>query len=72
MSEDELEHYNLLKESGAPEWDVFDAEGRFLGIVSMPQRFAPRVYRDGKIYGVWRDELDVQYVMRLGIVEGES
>ena len=61
-----------MEESGAPDWDVFDAEGRFLGIVSMPPRFAPRVYRDGKINGVWRDELDVQYVMRLGIVEGES
>ncbi|NIM51868.1 MAG: hypothetical protein GTO22_21930 [Gemmatimonadales bacterium] len=68
LSDEELEQYNLLEDTGAPEWDVFDAEGRFLGVVSMPKRFAPRVFRDDKIYGVWRDELDVQYVMRLRVV----
>jgi hypothetical protein len=68
LSDEELEQYNVLEDTGAPEWDVFDAEGRFLGMVSMPRRFAPRVFRDDKIYGVWRDELDVQYVMRLRVV----
>jgi hypothetical protein len=68
LSDEELERYNVLEDTGAPEWDVFDAEGRFLGVVSMPRRFAPRVFRDNKIYGVWRDELDVQYVMRLRVV----
>ena len=68
LSDEELEQYNLLEDTGAPEWDVFDAEGRFLGVVSMPRRFAPRVFRDDKVYGVWRDELDVQYVMRLRVV----
>ncbi|NIM50623.1 MAG: hypothetical protein GTN62_09865 [Gemmatimonadales bacterium] len=68
LSEEELEQFNLLEDSGAPDWDVFDSEGRFLGVVSMPRRFAPRLFRDNNIYGVWRDELDVQYVMRLRIV----
>jgi hypothetical protein len=68
MSEEELENYNLLEESGAPDWDVFNSEGRLLGRVTMPDRFAPRVFQDENIYGVWRDELDVQYVMRLRIV----
>lgn len=72
LSEEELEDYNLLEESGAPDWDVFDAEGRFLGVVTMPERFAPRIIREEKIYGVWRDDLDVQYVVRLGIVGPES
>ena len=34
----------------------------------MPERFAPRVFMGDKIYGVWRDELDVQYIVRLRIV----
>ena len=52
---------------GSPEWEVFDAEGRFLGVVTMPDRFRP-VNTDGdEIYGVYRDELDVQYVMRLQV-----
>ena len=68
LSEEELESYNLIEDSGAPDWDVFDSEGRFLGVVSMPERFAPRVFMGDKIYGVWRDELDVQYIVQLRIV----
>ena len=36
----------------------------------MPPRFKPRMFREDKIYGVWRDDLDVQYIVRLRIVEG--
>jgi hypothetical protein len=68
LSAEELETFDLLQDTGAPDWDVFDAQGRFLGIVSMPPRFAPRLIRDDDIYGVWRDDLDVQYVVRLRIV----
>jgi hypothetical protein len=68
LSEEQLESYNLFEDTGAPEWDVFDADGRLLGVVSMPERFAPRLFRGDKVYGVWRDELDVQYVMRYRIV----
>jgi hypothetical protein len=67
-TEEELEQFNLIEEAGAPDWDVFDADGRYLGVVTMPPRFQPRSFDDGHIYGVWRDELDVQYVMRLRIV----
>jgi hypothetical protein len=34
----------------------------------MPPKFAPRLIRGNQIYGVWRDELDVQYVTRLRII----
>ncbi|NIM48882.1 MAG: hypothetical protein GTN62_03745 [Gemmatimonadales bacterium] len=68
LTEEELEQFNLIEDAGAPDWDVFDAEGRYLGTVPMPLRFAPRLFRGNKIYGVWRDELDVQYAMRLRIV----
>ena len=57
-----------LEDLGAPEWDVFDAEGRFLGVVTVPDRFTPSLFRDDRIYGVWRDELNVEYVVRLRIV----
>lgn len=53
---------------GAPEWDVFDAEGRFLGVVTLPARFATRHVEGDRLYGIWRDELDVPYVMRLRVV----
>ena len=68
MSDEELENYNLIEESGAPDWDVFNSDGQLLGRVTMPDRFAPRVFRNDKIYGVWRDEMDVQHLMRLRIV----
>jgi hypothetical protein len=60
--------FDNIRDGGAPEWDVFDLEGRFLGVVTMPERFAPSMFRDRMIYGVWRDELDVEYVLRLRIV----
>ncbi len=53
---------------GAPEWDVFDSAGRFLGVVTMPPRFTPTEFRGNKIYGVLRDESDISYAVRLRIV----
>jgi hypothetical protein len=53
---------------GAPDWDVFDSEGRYLGVVTLPDRFEPVEFAEEDVYGVWRDELDVEYVMRLKVV----
>ncbi len=71
MSEAELstlDPYWNEDEASAPDWDVFDSEGRYLGVVTMPRLFTPKIFRDDKIYGIWRDELDVQYVVRLRVV----
>lgn len=68
LSEEELADFDMIQDAGAPEWDVFDADGRYLGIVTMPPRFTPRGFHGDNIYGVWRDELDVQYVTRMRIV----
>ncbi len=68
LSEEEFAAFNPLEDTGGPDWDVFDDQGRFLGVVTLPRRFAPRLFRDDKIYGVWRDELDVQFVVQLRIV----
>ncbi len=68
LSDEEAENYNPLEQGGAPDWDVFDGAGRYLGVCTMPARFAPRMIRGDRIYGVWRDELDVQYIMKLRVV----
>lgn len=54
---------------GAPDWDVFDEKGRFLGLVTLPDRFDPMTVVGNDLYGVWRDELDVEYVMKLSVLE---
>ncbi|MBI4543404.1 MAG: hypothetical protein HY705_10265 [Gemmatimonadetes bacterium] len=41
---------------------------RYLGVVEMPLRFQPMRFVGWQIYGVQRDELDVQYVVRVRIV----
>ena len=69
MSDEEIERYNFTEDFGSTAWEVFDREGRYLGIVDMPARFQPRMFLENKVYGVWRDELDVQYVLRLRIVD---
>ncbi|MCK5448338.1 MAG: hypothetical protein KAJ13_12500 [Gemmatimonadetes bacterium] len=64
LSDDELENWNAfsLRPPGAPEWDVFDREGRYLGVVIIPPQFDPR-FKGDKIYGIWEDELEVQHVL---------
>jgi hypothetical protein len=68
MSETEVFSLNFHEEWAGRDWDVFDSEGRFLGVVTLPLLFTPKLFRSDKIYGVWRDELEVQYVVRLRIV----
>lgn len=51
----------------SPDWDVFDANGRYLGVVTTPTNFDIRLFRDGVAYGVWSDDLGVQYVVGLRV-----
>lgn len=57
-----------LQAIAAPEYDVFDREGRYLGALTPPGNFAPFLARGDYLYGVHRDDLDVQYVVRLRVV----
>jgi len=66
LTPDEMAKFNPMS-LGDKTWDVFDVDGRFLGQVETPERFQPFEIRDGRIIGVWRDELDVQYVLILNI-----
>lgn len=68
LSAEELETYDPTVDTGARDWDVFDEEGRYLGVVTMPDRFAPYRMHGEQLYGVQRDELDVQYVVRLRLL----
>lgn len=67
LSDEERENFNPQLGLGSPTWDVFDPEGRFMGELRMPERFQPIRIDDSRIYGVWRDELDVQYVLILRV-----
>lgn len=68
LSGEEFETFNPREDFGLPRWDVFDSEGRFLGVVTTPHGFAPSVFRQDELYGVSRDQYGVEYVLRLGIV----
>jgi len=61
-----------FQDLGSPNWDIFDSEGRYLGTIALPDRFSPVTVRGNQIFGVWADELDVQYVMRLTIDMGSA
>jgi hypothetical protein len=68
LSEADFRHFQNAR---SPEWEVFDSEGRFLGVVTMPQRFRPSEFRGEKIYGVLHGDFDESYVVRLRVI-GDS
>ena len=45
----------------ASDWDVFDDDGEYTGSVTVPPRFRLTEVQDGQLYGVWMDQLDVEY-----------
>ena len=65
LSASELENFDIQLDLAAPRWDVFDHEGRYLGIVEMPGRIQLFDIERDAFYGVARDEFDVQYIVRL-------
>ena len=48
-------------------WDVFAPDGRFLGQVHFPHDFTLYALRGDHVWGVQRDDLDVQSIVRLRI-----
>jgi hypothetical protein len=59
-----------IQDMGSATWEVFDADGRYLGTLEMPPRFTPIAFIDGHLWGVLRDEMDVQYVARMSVDTG--
>lgn len=70
MSDEERESWNPQLDQGGPHWDVFEADGRYGGVVELPARFTPFAIEEDRIYGVFRDEFDVQYVQVYGLGTG--
>lgn len=69
LTDEERETWNPNLDLGASEWNVFDAEGRYLGVVDMPHRFQPVTFDGDLAYGIWRDEFDVQYVRVMRVAQ---
>lgn len=59
-----------IQDMGSATWEVFDGDGRLLGTLEMPPRFTPLAFIEGDLYGVLRDELDVQYATRMTVDRG--
>lgn len=61
-------HYGYSRHAWLPDWsapqvfDVFDADGRYTGTVTVPDNVAPMAVAGDRLYGVLYDELDVEYV----------
>jgi hypothetical protein len=49
-------------------YDVFEPAGQWLARLRLPDRFRPMHMRGDHVWGVQRDELDVNYLVRLRIV----
>jgi hypothetical protein len=54
------------EEEPGSEWHIFDREGRFRGTLELGNFSPSRTVQD-KVYGIARDELGVQYVVRMRI-----
>ncbi|MFO7894776.1 MAG: 6-bladed beta-propeller [Longimicrobiales bacterium] len=61
-----------IQDMGSATWEIFDGDGRFMGTLQMPPRFTPLAFIDGNLYGVLRDEMDVQYVARMTVNRGAA
>ncbi len=59
-----------LQAMDSDDWDVFDASGRYLGVMTLPERFSPRLVRGDAFWGTQRDSLDVPSIVRYRLVEG--
>jgi hypothetical protein len=53
--------------AGSPVWDVFCGDGRFLGQITLPARFTLMNIKGSFIYGIEKDDLDVERVIRLAV-----
>lgn len=60
---DSEEDFNI-QDVGSDEWDIFDSEGRYLGVLQLPTKFAPLRIDGDAFWGVQRDEFDVNSIVR--------
>lgn len=48
----------------ATRWDIFDADGRYIGRTELPPGFRIYAVMSSSVIGVLRDELDVEHIVR--------
>lgn len=53
-------------------WDVFDPDGVWLGSVELPSRFLAYEFGDDYVAGLWKNEMDVDFVRVYGLSKGEE
>ena len=58
-----------MQNLGSDRWDIFDSEGRYLGVMTMPTKFQPVRVDGDAFWGIQRDEFDVQSVVRYRLQE---
>jgi hypothetical protein len=51
-------------------WDVFDPEGRWLTTLTLPSSFRVHDIGEDYILGVWKDDMDVEYVRMYALDRG--
>ncbi len=62
-----------LNDSAAdPSWSVFDADGVWLGVVTLPSGFTPMDIGTDYVLGLWRDGDDVEHVRMYELVKPEQ
>jgi len=68
LTEEEREEFWVGPDAEASaHFDVFDRQGRYLGVVPLPQGSWPDRFHGDYLYGRWRDSLDVEYAQGLKI-----
>ena len=60
---------NSMSVRPAPGFDVFDGQGRYLGIVKVPDEMPLGLLNGDRMFGIVKDELDVEY-LRIYRIEG--
>jgi len=61
----------MSRRLGANTWEVFDAESRYLGVITLPERFTPMAWESDAVYGRWLDGLDRSHMMKLTLVRND-
>ncbi len=56
----------------AHDWLVFDADGAVIATLRTPEGFKPYAVRDGRMWGVFQDELDVESVRAYDVERGDG
>ncbi len=61
-----------IEQGTATRWSIFDPDGRYLGDLTTPARFRVLEIGDDYVLGVWRDDLDVEYLRRYELRKPQS